>query len=197
MQIRSSVKIIEIGYLVCLLAAIGIAVYLLAIHNQDERMWGLLGLPAVAALYLLVRHIRRRLVKLTILDDRLRYEAGFLSKTTRTMELAKVQDVRVDQSVGQRMLNIGNLSLETAGESSRIVMPSVDRPHEAADRILELSRARHSGVRAQPEVRCPKLEAKNSVLDSSRGYRTPNEFAAVLKSSENGGEDTKGSSTNP
>jgi membrane protein YdbS with pleckstrin-like domain len=145
-RISTSVKTIQIGYIVCLLAAIGIAGYLLAIHNQDDRMWALLALPALAALYLLVRHIQRKLVKLTILDDRLRYEAGFLTKTTRTMELAKVQDVRVDQTVGQRMLNIGNLSLETAGESSRIVMPSVDRPHEAADRILELSRARHPGV---------------------------------------------------
>ena len=146
MQIRASIKIIKIGYLGCLLAAIGIAVYLLAIQNQDERLWALEALPALAALYLLARHMRRRMVKLTILDDRLRYEAGFLSKTTRTMELAKVQDVRVDQTVGQRLLNIGNLSLETAGETSRIVMPSVDRPHEAADRILELSRARHPGV---------------------------------------------------
>jgi len=145
-QISTSVKTIQIGYIVCLLAAIGIAGYLLAIHNQDDRMWALLALPALAAFYLMVRHIQRRLVRLTILEDRLRYEAGFLTKTTRTMELAKVQDVRVDQTVGQRMLNIGNLSLETAGESSRIVMPSVDRPHEAADRILELSRARHPGV---------------------------------------------------
>jgi len=145
-QISASVKTIKIGYIVCLLAAIGIAGYLLAIHNQDEWMWALLAIPVLAALYLMVRHIRRRLVKLTILDDRLRYEAGFLSKTTRTMELTKVQDVRVDQTVGQRMLNIGNLSLETAGESSHIVMPSVDRPHEAADRILELSRGRHPGV---------------------------------------------------
>ena len=146
MQISTSVKTIQIGYTVCLLAAIGIAVYLRAIDNQDERMWALLALPVLAALYLMGRHIQRRLVKLTILEDRLRYEAGFLSKTTRTMELSKVQDVRVDQTVGQRMLNIGNLSLETAGESSRIVMPSVDRPHEAADRILELSRGRHPGV---------------------------------------------------
>lgn len=146
MQIRASVKIIKIGYILCLLAAIGIAVYLLAIHNQDGRMWAFLAAPALAALYLMARQMRRRMVKLTILDDRLRYEAGFLSKTTRTMDLAKVQDVRVDQTVGQRLLNIGNLSLETAGETSRIVMPSVDRPHEAADRILELSRARHPGV---------------------------------------------------
>ena len=145
-QISTSVKTIQIGYILCLLAAIGIAGYLVATHNQDEGMWALLALPSLAALYLLARHIQRRMVKLTILEDRLRYEAGFLSKTTRTMELSKVQDVRVDQTVGQRMLNIGNLSLETAGESSRIVMPSVDRPHEAADRILELSRGRRPGV---------------------------------------------------
>jgi membrane protein YdbS with pleckstrin-like domain len=145
-QISTSVKIIQIGYVVCLLTGIGIAAYLLAIHNQDDRMWALLALPALAALYLAARHIRRRMVKLTILDGRLRYEAGFLSKTTRTMELTKIQDVRVDQTIGQRMLNTGNLSLETAGESSRIVMPSVDRPHEAADRILELSRGHHPGV---------------------------------------------------
>jgi membrane protein YdbS with pleckstrin-like domain len=109
-------------------------------------MWAAEALPALAAFYLLLRQIRRRMIKLTILDDRLRYEAGFLSKTTRTMELTKIQDVRVDQTLGQRMLNIGNLSLETAGESSRIVMPSVDSPHEAADRILALSRVRHPGV---------------------------------------------------
>ena len=145
-QISTSVKTIQIGYMVCLVAAIGIAGYLLAIQNQDDRMWAFEALPALAALLLVFRHIRRRMVKLTIVDDRLRYEAGFLSKTTRTMELAKVQDVRVDQTLGQRMLNIGNLSLETAGESSRIVMPSVDRPHEAADRILALSRGRHTGV---------------------------------------------------
>jgi hypothetical protein len=44
------------------------------------------------------------------------------------------------------MLSIGNLSLETAGETSRIVMPSVDQPHEAADRILALSRSHYPGV---------------------------------------------------
>jgi len=117
-----------------------------AIHNQDQRMWALLAIPALGIIILAIRHTRRLLIKLTILDDRLRYEAGLLSKSTRTMELTKIQDVRVDQTLGQRMLDIGDLALETAGESSRIVMPSVDRPHEAADRILELSRARHPGV---------------------------------------------------
>ena len=140
-ELRTSVKIIKFGYLLCVLLAIGIGVYLSAIHNEDQRMWALLAIPALGLIILAVRHMRRRLIKLTILDDRLRYESGVLSKSTRTMELTKIQDVRVDQTLGQRMLDIGNLSLETAGESSRIVMRSIDNPHAAADRILELSRA--------------------------------------------------------
>jgi len=151
-ELRTSVKIIKFGYILCILLAIGIAVYLYSIHNDDQRMWALEAIPALGLIILAVRHMRRRLIKLTILDDRLRYEAGVLSKSTRTMELTKIQDVRVDQTLGQRMLDIGNLSLETAGESSRIVMQSIDNPHAAADKILELSRAHrtnppsHTGV---------------------------------------------------
>ena len=141
MELRTSVKIIKFGYLLCVVVAIGIAVYLSAIHNDDQRMWALLAIPALGIIILAIRHTRRLLIKLTILEDRLRYEAGLLSKSTRTMELTKIQDVRVDQTLGQRMLDIGDLSLETAGESSRIVMRSIDNPHAASDRILELARA--------------------------------------------------------
>lgn len=109
-------------------------------------MWAFLAIPAFLALFAAIRQLQRRLITLTITGDRLRYQAGLLSKTTRTMELAKIQDVRVDQTLGQRLFNIGDLSLETAGETSRIVIQSIDRPQEAADHILELSRARHPNV---------------------------------------------------
>ena len=140
MQLRASIKLIQLAYFACLLLAVAIAVYLLAIHERDERMWALLALPALLALFALTRQIKRQLIKVTIVDNRLRYESGVLSKTTRTMELAKVQDVRVDQTLGQRLLNVGDLSIETAGEASRIVMRSIDRPQEAAHHILDLSR---------------------------------------------------------
>jgi membrane protein YdbS with pleckstrin-like domain len=145
-QLRPSIKLIKLVYIVSLIAAVAIAGYLLSMHDRDDRLWALLLIPAVAILFAAIRHARRRLIKLTVLEDRLRYEAGLFSKTTRTIELAKVQDVRVDQTLGQRLLNIGDLSLETAGGTSRIVMESIDRPQEAADHILELSRARHPGV---------------------------------------------------
>ena len=146
MQLRPSIKLIKLVYIVSLIAAVAIAGYLLSMHDRDDRLWALLLIPAIAILFAAIRHLRRRLTKLTVLEDRLRYEAGLFSKTTRTIELAKVQDVRVDQTLGQRLLNIGDLSLESAGGTSRIVMQSIDRPQEAADHILELSRARHPGV---------------------------------------------------
>ena len=85
--------------------------------------------------------MRRRTTSLDVDGERLRYEAGLFSKTSRIMELSKVQDVRFDQTFGQRIIGTGDLSLETAGETSRIVMPSIDRPKEVAEHILELSRA--------------------------------------------------------
>jgi hypothetical protein len=44
------------------------------------------------------------------------------------------------------MFSIGDLSLETAGGTSRIAMASIDHPQDIADHILELARAQ----RAQP-----------------------------------------------
>ncbi len=141
MQLRPSLKFVKLSYVACLVLAVAIGVYLYVDPNHpDFAVWALV-LPAVLLIFVAIRHIQRRMVKLTILGDRLRYESGLFSKSTRTIELVKVQDVRVDQSIGQRMVNIGTLSLETAGGTSRIEIESIDRPQEAADHILELARA--------------------------------------------------------
>ena len=149
--IRPSMKQIKVWYLLVMLVIVA-AVFVAAKYLQpnDERPWLPWLLPGAAALLLLLpirRHIRQQSMKVTITGDKLRYESGLLSKTTRNIQLSKVQDVRVDQSLGQRMMGIGDLSFETAGGSSRIVMPSIDRPQAAADHILELARAQ----RAHPD----------------------------------------------
>jgi uncharacterized membrane protein YdbT with pleckstrin-like domain len=141
MQIRASLKLVKLGYVLSLLLALAIAGYLLSTHNQNQRMWATLIVPAIFLFFVMVRHARRTLNTLIVSDGRLRYESGLLSKTTRSVELAKLQDIRVDQTLGQRMLNIGDLSFETAGGGSRIVIVSIDRPQQAADQILALSRA--------------------------------------------------------
>ena len=150
MVIRPSVKLIRIAYVIALLLAIEAAI----IGASEPTILGmpwqvLLLIPALLAGHAGVRHIGRLGCKLAASGDRIRFETGILSKSTRVMELAKIQDVRVDQTLAQRVINVGRISLETAGETSRIEMPAIDRPHKIADHILELARAqREPGPKA-------------------------------------------------
>ena len=96
-------------------------------------------LPGCLIVWTIVRHIRRLSMKVTITADKLRYEVGLLSKSTRTIQLAKIQDVRVDQSLPQRILGVGTLAIETAGESSRLAVEDIDRPQAIADEIMRRS----------------------------------------------------------
>ena len=103
-------------------------------------------LPLIAPLVFLspvMRALRRQFTKTVISGDRLRYETGTFSKSTRTIQLSKLQDVRVDQSMTQRMFGVGNLSIETAGEASRLTIFDVDHPQALADEIL--NRSQHGG----------------------------------------------------
>jgi uncharacterized membrane protein YdbT with pleckstrin-like domain len=150
MHLRPSTKFIKLGYVSCVVLAVAIAVYLKSTGPADDRLWWVLIVPVFLALIVVVHHIKRRLMKLEVLGDRVRYESGFFSKTTRTEQINKLQDVRVDQTLGQRLIGVGDLSFETAGGSSRIVIRSIDRPQLAADHILELARAQGSRPDATP-----------------------------------------------
>ena len=139
---RPSTKLLKAMYVLCALAA---AAILIGGRGEKPAMLYLLILPALAALWTAVRHVSRIFTRLAVAGERLRFESGVLGKTTRTMELRKVQDVRVDQSLGQRLINVGNLSIETAGESSRITIENIDSPREAADRILAAAHGETKG----------------------------------------------------
>jgi uncharacterized membrane protein YdbT with pleckstrin-like domain len=138
--IRPSTKVVVFWDIVATLLAIGgaTAVYILVPHNQ---YWWLGGLPGVALMIAsIVRYFGLLMSKLTITTEHLRLETGFVSKSTHTIDLAKVQDVRVDQSVRQRLLGMGRISVETSGGASAIAIDDVDNPHKLADMILERSR---------------------------------------------------------
>lgn len=138
--VRPSTKFIKIGYLVVILLVIAAAIG----QSQIElpKGWPLWAMPVAVALLLLwpaSRHWRRQFTKMTMVGDKLRYETGILSKATRTIQLSKVQDVTVRQSLGQRLAGVGDLSIETAGESSRLTFPNIDRPQAIADQIIDES----------------------------------------------------------
>jgi membrane protein YdbS with pleckstrin-like domain len=108
-----------------------------ALSLRDKGVPGFFPFAAVIIFIpVLMRAFQRQLTAVTLSGDRLRYESGAVSKTTRTMQLSKLQDVRVDQRPMQRMFNVGNISIETAGETSRLTIPDVDNPQAIADEIL-------------------------------------------------------------
>lgn len=109
-------------------------------YLQDKEAARLL--PFIAPIIFVpafLRLLRRQFSTVTLSGDRLRYETGMMSKTTRTVQISKVQDVRVDQRPMQRVFKVGDISIETAGEASRLTIPDVDNPQSIADEILNRS----------------------------------------------------------
>ena len=109
-------------------------------NNRTERMDWLVIPPILLLIWTLWRQVKLRFTSLTVAGKKLRYETGMLSRSSRTMELAKVQDVRVDQTFFQRLLGLGNLTIESAGETGRLTINNIDRPDAVGEYILEVAR---------------------------------------------------------
>jgi len=146
LTIRPTAKFILVRLIVTALIFIALEfLYFYYWRESGGPSWVPWILPLVFVPVLL-RAVRRQFATVTITGERLRYEVGMTSKSTRTIQLSKVQDVRVDQSLMQRMFGVGNLSIETAGEASRLTIPDVDNPQSLADVILDHSQKGHPGV---------------------------------------------------
>lgn len=135
--VRPSLKPVVPWYVLSGLAA----AYSIYVYAGLERANILHALaPALLLLRAIIAHTRARMTSLTIGNGKLRMQQGLFSRSTRTMELLKVQDIRVDRSLWQRIFRTGDLSIETAGESSRITIHNIDSPDYVGDRILKEAR---------------------------------------------------------
>src|SRR5581483_12361523 len=126
--VHPSMKTVWAGYFLALLV-FAAAVWAYFQYASDKPRW----LPAVALVVFLPAlraHIRRRLVTLRLENDHLTYETGLFSKTRRTLDMAKIQDVTMRQTFGQRLLGVGDVMLETAGEAGGLAVHSVDGPRQ-------------------------------------------------------------------
>ena len=147
MTVHPSAKLLFPFYAVSVVAAIGVAYYNSRLETR-EYWWYLI--PAIILVWVGISHLKRMLIRLHLEDYRVRFESGLISKTTRMMELRKVQDIRVNQSLIQRLISTGDLSIETAGESGRLMMLNIDNPQAVADAILEASHKHYKADQTPP-----------------------------------------------
>jgi putative membrane protein len=95
-----------------------------------------LVVPALPFFFPLRGQLRRRFTKATLAGDKLRYESGVFSKTTRTIPVSKIQDVRAEQTLGQRLAGVGDVTVETAGEAGALELRNIDAPQAVVEAIL-------------------------------------------------------------
>ncbi|HZU26180.1 MAG TPA: PH domain-containing protein [Bryobacteraceae bacterium] len=144
--VHPSMKAVWAGYFLAFVVLIA-AVWAYFQFASDKPRW----LPALALVVFLPplrAHIRRRLVTLRLESDHLTYETGLFSKTRRTLDMAKIQDVTLRQTFGQRLLGVGDVMLETAGEAGGLAIRQIDNPRQIADTIIDGSR-RAAAARAR------------------------------------------------
>ena len=142
--IRPTLKFIKVGAILAAIVFLGLEALYFAHFGccgyPGGTAW-LMAFPPVVFLWPLGRWMRRQSSKATVTAERLRYETGVISRTTRNIQLAKLQDARVEQRLVQRLFGVGDLSIETAGEASRLTIPNVDAPQALADEIMNRAQA--------------------------------------------------------
>jgi len=143
LTIQPTAKFLRAGTILATVIFLGLEIAYLVQWKDQVGRWVMVA-PPLILLWPLARWIKRGLTKATITGDRLRYESGFPSKSTRTIQLNKVQDVRVDQRMSQRVFGVGDISIETAGEASRLTLHNVDDPQGLADEIMNRAQHGHS-----------------------------------------------------
>ncbi|MGD0083682.1 MAG: PH domain-containing protein [Acidimicrobiales bacterium] len=88
----------------------------------------LLGIGAVALLWLLAKVITWRSTSLVLTTTRVVYRTGVMRRLGREIPLDRIQDVTYIQSIFERLLGAGSLRIESAGASGDEPFPDIRQP---------------------------------------------------------------------
>src|SRR5450759_879627 len=87
--------------------------------------------------YLDIRYIIWRSVTYTITDQRILQRRGVLGQFTRSIGIARVQDVSTSQSLFGRLFDFGNVEIESAGKDGAEIFTYVPDPEHFRDILFE------------------------------------------------------------
>jgi uncharacterized membrane protein YdbT with pleckstrin-like domain len=122
---------------VCLLVALATSTF------GDEANTGLVTIIALVGVAgtILIGFVKRVATNYTITNRRLHIKRGIVSRTIQETRLERVQNVNYQQSVLQRMLQIGNVDFDTAaGDDYNFVFSGVSDPADVVHMVDEATR---------------------------------------------------------
>jgi uncharacterized membrane protein YdbT with pleckstrin-like domain len=124
-------------------AAVALAVALVTSLIEDEADTGLVWIVALVgvALTVLVGFVKRIATDYVITDRRLHIKRGIISRTIQETRLVRVQNVNYNQSVLQRILQIGDVDFDTAaGDDYNFVFSGVAQPEDVVHQVDRATR---------------------------------------------------------
>lgn len=129
--------------------------------------------------YVLSRYIVWRATLLVVTTHRVIYRTGVFTRRGREIPIDRVQDVSFAQSLFERMVGAGSLTVESAGEHGQEPFPDVAHPERVQstiNRLLEMHNQRDiQRASGQPVLSIPEQIEKLGEL-YRRGILTEDEF---------------------
>jgi uncharacterized membrane protein YdbT with pleckstrin-like domain len=138
-SISPTLMFVNAGYIASALGAI-LLVAITSAFTSVSAVWAIvmgLLLFLIPAYY----HIRQKLISYTLTDSKLEIDTGFISRTTRSVPIRRIQDVTVSSNVWQRMLGFGDVVIDNASEEGgKVVLKNINTPNHYADVLMKQMR---------------------------------------------------------
>ena len=152
----------------------------LAVGNTIVDLVGA-AVTVVALVYFGIRYARWTTTSFVVTTDRLVYRVGVIAKHGKEIPLERVNDIAFTQTVFERIIGCGDLSIESAGAKSRETFADIPHPSRVQNEIyrqMEAAAAKHADRAAgRRELSVPEQLDKLDEL-RQRGVITQAEFDA-------------------
>jgi len=114
-------------YFKSLIIAAVVVLILGLVTDVSFVLWAVVGL----ALVVFVGFVKRMTTVYTITNQRLRIKRGFIARKVQQTRIDRVQNVNTDQSVIERILQVGTVDFDTAGtDDSEFKFVGVSQPEQ-------------------------------------------------------------------
>ncbi len=91
--------------------------------------FALLAVLAAAVVLLLARYVRWTTTNFVVTNERLIHREGVVAKKGIEIPLDRVQTIRFNQTIFERMLGAGDLMIESAGETGQNTFTDIRKPN--------------------------------------------------------------------
>jgi uncharacterized membrane protein YdbT with pleckstrin-like domain len=103
----------------------------------------ILGVALIVFSNPIYKHILRKREVYTLTSHKLEMRYGIIAKIVRNIPLRNIQDVTVTASVWQRLLKLGDIEIDSASETGKIILEDIHHPDRYANMILAELRRRN------------------------------------------------------